>query len=171
MPVWRAVRCNVPIFEFLCSTCNRIYSFLSLSATPSRQPVCPRCGATNLTRVPSSFAVSAGKKSREEKAKEPGGAQDEASMARIEQEMMRMTGELGENDAEDPRVMARMMRRLAEVSGEKMTPTMEEMFRRLEAGEDPDSLEEELGPQLEAEMGEEGGEGGAPTRDEGLYNL
>jgi len=165
----------VPIFEFLCSTCNRIYSFLSLSATPSRQPVCPRCGATNLTRVPSSFAVSAGKKSREKKAKEPGGAQDEASMARIEQEMMRMTGELGENDAEDPRAMARMMRRLAEVSGERMTPTMEEMFRRLEAGEDPDSLEDELGAQLEAEMGEEGGEGGdeggAPTRDDGLYNL
>ncbi|HLE61328.1 MAG TPA: hypothetical protein VI700_07310 [Thermoanaerobaculaceae bacterium] len=121
--------------------------------------------------MPSSFAVSAGKKSREEKPKEPGGAQDEASMARIEQEVMRMTGELGEKDAEDPRVMARMMRRLAEVSGEKMTPTMEEMFRRLEAGEDPDSLEEELGPQLEAEMGEEGGEGGAPTRDEGLYSL
>jgi hypothetical protein len=125
--------------------------------------------------VPSAFAVSAGKKTREEKPKESGGAQDEASMARMERELMSMTGELGEKDAEDPRAMARMMRRLAEVSGEKMTPTMEEMFRRLEAGEDPDSLEDELGPQLEAEMGEEGGqggdEGGAPTRDEGLYSL
>ncbi len=49
--------------------------------------------------------------------------------------------------------MARMMRRLAEASGEPMTPTMDEMFRRLEAGEDPDALEEELGPQLEAETG------------------
>jgi hypothetical protein len=68
--------------------------------------------------------------------------------------------------------MARMMRRLAEASGERMTPTMEEMFRRLESGEDPDALEEELGPQLEAEMGEGGEEGGGgPTRDEGLYNL
>jgi putative FmdB family regulatory protein len=175
MPVLRAVRCDVPIFEFLCPACNRIYSFLSLSTTPSRQPVCPRCGAANLARVPSAFAVSAGKKTREEKPKESGGAQDEASMARMEREMMRMTGELGEKDAEDPRAMARMMRRLAEVSGEKMTPTMEEMFRRLEAGEDPDSLEDELGPQLEAEMGEESGEGGdeggAPTRDEGLYSL
>jgi hypothetical protein len=93
-------------------------------------------------------------------------------MARMEQEVMRMTSDLDEKDAEDPRAMARMMRRLAEASGEKITPTMDEMFRRLEAGEDPDSLEEELGPQLEEEMGEEGGEGaGAPTRDEGLYNL
>jgi putative FmdB family regulatory protein len=161
----------VPIFEFLCPACNRIYSFLSLTPTPSRQPICPRCGATNLTRVPSSFAVSSSRKSGEEKPKETGGPQDDAAQARIEQEMMRMTGELGEKDAEDPRVMARMMRRLAEVSGERMTPTMEEMFRRLEAGEDPDSLEEELGPQLEAEMGEEGGEGAAPTRDDGLYSL
>lgn len=161
----------MPIFEFLCPACNRIYSFLSLSASPSRQPVCPRCGATSLTRVPSSFAVSAGKKTREEKPKEPGGAQDEAAQARVEQEMMRMTSELDEKDAEDPRTMARMMRRLADLSGEKMTPTMEEMFRRLEAGEDPDSLEEELGPQLEAEMGEDGDGGGAPTRDDGLYSM
>jgi putative FmdB family regulatory protein len=161
----------MPIFEFLCPACNRIYSFLSLSASPSRQPVCPRCGATSLTRVPSSFAVSAGKKTREEKPKEPGGAQDEAAQARVEQEMMRMASELDEKDAEDPRTMARMMRRLADLSGEKMTPTMEEMFRRLEAGEDPDSLEEELGPQLEAEMGEDGDGGGAPTRDDGLYSM
>lgn len=161
----------MPIFEFLCPACNRIYSFLSLSATPSRQPVCPRCGATDLRRVPSSFALSGSKKAQQETPKEGGGAQDEAAMARMEQEVMRMTNEIGEADAEDPRVMARMMRRLAEASGEKMTPTMEEMFRRLEAGEDPDALEEELGPQLEAETGEEGGEGGAPTRDEGLYNL
>jgi putative FmdB family regulatory protein len=161
----------VPIFEFICPACNRIYSFLSLTPTPSRTPVCPRCSATNLTRVPSSFAVSSSRKSREEKPKDTGGARDDAAQARVEQEMMRMTSELDEKDAEDPRTMARMMRRLAELSGEKMTPTMEEMFRRLEAGEDPDSLEEELGPQLEAEMGEDEGEGGAPTRDDGLYSL
>jgi putative FmdB family regulatory protein len=172
MAVWRAARCGVPIFEFLCPECNRIYSFLSLSPTPSRRPSCPRCGATNLTRVPSAFAVSATKKSQTDKPKESGDAKDEAAMARMEQEVMRMTNDLNEKDAEDPRVMARMMRRLAEASGEKITATMDEMFRRLEAGEDPDSLEEELGPQLEEEMGEEGGEGaGAPTRDEGLYNL
>jgi putative FmdB family regulatory protein len=165
----------VPIFEFLCPACNRIYSFLSLSSAPSRRPVCPRCGGTDLSRVPSAFAVSGARKTQEEKTKAGGGAADEASMARMERELMRMGSELGEDDAEDPRTMARMMRRLAEASGEQMTPTMNEMFRRLEAGEDPDALEEELGPQLEAEMGEDGGEdgnvGGAPTRDDGLYDL
>jgi putative FmdB family regulatory protein len=165
----------VPIFEFLCPACNRIYSFLSLSSTPSRRPVCPRCGASDLTRVPSAFAVSGAKKTEDPKPSSASAEPDDASMARMERELMRMGSELDENDAEDPRTMARMMRRLAEVSGEKMTPTMNEMFRRLEAGEDPDALEEELGPQLEAEMGEDGGEhggeGGSPTRDEGLYDL
>jgi len=159
----------VPIFEFLCHACNRIYSFLSLSVSPTRRPTCPRCGATNLTRVPSSFAVPKRATAAPAKpsAAEEGG--DDIAAERMEREMMQMVEGLDERDAENPRVMGRMMRRLAEASGEAVTPTMEEMLRRMEAGEDPESLEDELGPQLEAEMG--GAEGGAPTRDEGLYDL
>lgn len=159
----------MPIFEFLCPACNRIYSFLSLAPGSPKQPVCPRCGGTELTRVPSAFSVSSPAKAKPEKA--AAAAPDDASSAQMENEMMRMMEGLDEKDAENPRVMARMMRRMAEVSGEPMTPTMEEMFRRLESGEDPETLEEELGPQLEAEMGDEGGESGAPTRDDGMYSL
>jgi len=163
----------VPIFEFLCNRCNRIYSFLSLSLTPRREPVCPRCGATGLTRVPSTFAVAKGSKSAPAKSESGGEGADDAAADRMEREMMSLAAGLDEKDAEDPRVMAGLMRRLAESSGERVTPTMEEMFRRMEAGEDPEALESELGPQLEAEMGGEGDEagGGAPTRDEGLYDL
>jgi putative FmdB family regulatory protein len=164
----------MPIFEYLCPPCNRIFSFLSLTPSPSRRPVCPKCGNAELSRVPSAFAVS---RSRPE-AKAPGGeagtgGTDDASAQRLEAEAMRMASEMDESDAEDPRTVARMMRRLAEASGEPVTPTMEEMFRRMEAGEDPEALEDELGPQLEAEMGDggEGGEGGAPTRDDGLYGM
>ena len=66
-----------------------------------------------------------------------------------------------------------MMRRLAEVSGEKMTPTMEEMFRRWRPGRTPTRSRRSSGPQLEAEMGDEEGRRGSgrPTRDDGLYNL
>ncbi|MEW6337932.1 MAG: FmdB family zinc ribbon protein [Acidobacteriota bacterium] len=160
----------MPIFEYLCQNCNRIYSFLSLSLAPGREPVCPRCGATGLTRVPSTFAVGGPRKSSQDQPKAKPG--DDAALGRLEQEAMRMAGEIDEKDAEDPRTMARMMRRLAEASGEPVTPAMNEMFRRMEAGEDPEALEEELGPQLEAELGEDG-EGGmaGPTRDEGLYDL
>ena len=159
----------MPIFEFLCPSCNRIYSFLSLASTPSRQPSCPKCGASDLSRVPSAFAVGAG--GRKAAGETAPAAPEDAGDARMESEMMRMLEGIDESDAENPRVMAQLMRRMAEASGEKMTPTMEEMFRRLEAGEDPDTLEEELGPQLEAEMGDEGGGSGPPTRDGGLYSL
>jgi putative FmdB family regulatory protein len=161
----------MPIFEYLCRPCNRIYSFLSLAPSPSRQPSCPRCGASDLTRVPSTFAVPRRGAKSESKPAAPGAAPDDAAMDRMEHEMMQMVSGLDENDTENPRVMARMMRRLAETAGEPVTPTMEEMLRRMEAGEDPETLEDELGPQLEAEMGEEGSGGGAPTRDEGLYDL
>ncbi len=162
----------MPIFEFLCPACNRIFSFLSLRVSPTRRPVCPRCGATDLTRVPSAFAVARGRQESTAPAgTEAGGAGDDAATQRLEHEAMRMASELSETDAEDPRVVARMMRRLAEASGERATPAMEEMFRRMEAGEDPEALEDELGPQLEAESGNEGGGPGAATRDEGLYDL
>ena len=166
----------MPIFEYLCTPCNRIFSFLSLSPNPSRTPVCPRCGNLELGRVPSTFAVARPRPQAAGAAPDagPAGGADDASMQRVEHEAMRMASEMGESDAEDPRAMARMMRRLAEASGEAVTPTMEEMFRRMEAGEDPEALEDELGPQLEAEMGDGGSEedgGGAPTRDDGLYGM
>jgi putative FmdB family regulatory protein len=165
----------MPIFEYLCASCNRIYSFLSLTAKPSRLPACPRCGTTDLARVPSAFAVQSTRKTAEGSASSAEPTGDDAAMGRLEQEAMRMASGLDEKDAEDPRVMARMMRRLAEASGERITPTMDEMFRRMEAGEDPEALEDELGPRLEEEMGGADGEGGeegaAPTHDDGLYGF
>jgi putative FmdB family regulatory protein len=162
----------VPIFEYLCAHCNRIYSFLSFSLTPKRQPTCPKCGSQDLTRVPSSFAVTGtARKSQEseEKASEP----TPDIPPGLERELESLAENLDEKDMEDPRTMGRLMRRLAEASGEPMPPTLEEMIRRMEAGEDPEKLEEELGDQLEEELGaeEEGGESPAPERDPGLYSF
>jgi len=161
----------MPIFEYLCRACNRIYSFLSLRATPEREPVCPRCGSTELERVPSTFAVTGARKTTRDDARPGGGPEPGGSD--LEDKALRMASEMSESDAEDPRAMARMMRRLAQESGERITPAMDEMFRRMEAGEDPEALEEELGPRLEEEMGSEDdeGPGGAPSRDDGLYSL
>jgi hypothetical protein len=47
-------------------------------------------------------------------------------------------------DENDPRAMGRMMRRMAEATGEPMDGQMEEVVRRLEEGADPESLGEEL---------------------------
>ena len=156
----------MPIYEFLCRQCNRIYSFHSFRVQPDREPTCPRCGGGGLTRVPSSFGVGA------RRAGAAGGSEGEGADMddpRMEREMMRLAAEMEGMDENDPRQMASAVRRMAELAGEPVTPAMEEMIRRLEAGEDPEKVEEELGEALEEEAGDEGGGMGAPERDSGLY--
>jgi putative FmdB family regulatory protein len=156
----------MPIYEFLCSRCNRIYSFHSFRADTTKAPVCPRCGAADLRRVPSRFAARRGAAPTD-----PGGG-DDAADERVEREMMRFAAELEGMDENNPREMARAVRRMTEIAGEPVTPAMEEMIRRLEAGEDPERIDEELGNALDEELGGEGGESGAaPERDEGLYPM
>jgi len=163
----------VPIFEYLCKTCNRIYSFLSFSSTPQREAACPKCGASPLTRVPSTFAVATGQR-KSASAEKPQRPSEEVVPPALERELEALASSVDEKDLEDPRTMARLMRRLAEASGEPVPQTLEEMMRRMEAGEDPEKLEEELGDQLEQELGgeeEEGPGAPAPERDPGLYSL
>jgi putative FmdB family regulatory protein len=160
----------MPVYEFLCPRCNRIFSFHSFRVETARVPGCPKCGAGNLRRVPSRFGVAAASKTAT-----PGGGEgaDGGDDPRLEREMMRFASELEGMDEGDPRQMAAAVRRMTELAGEPITPAMEEMIRRLEAGEDPDRIEEELGDALAEEMGEEGGAfgGPAPTRDDGLYPM
>ena len=159
----------MPIYEFLCAGCNRIFSFHSFKVAPGTTPVCPKCGAGELTRVPSQFGVAA------KTGTASGGAADaETDDPRVEREMMRFAAELENMDENDPRAMAKAVRKMTEIAGEPVTPAMEEMIRRLEAGEDPEKVEEEMGDAIEDEMGEESGggfSGAAPTRDSGLYPM
>jgi len=159
----------MPVYEFLCPRCNRIFSFHSFRVETARIPRCPKCDAEDLRRVPSRFGVAAASK-----AAPPGegGEGPDHDDPRMERAMMRFAAELEGMDEGDPRQMAAAVRRMTELAGEPVTPAMEEMIRRLEAGEDPERLEEELGDALEEEMGEAGGtSGAAPTRDDGLYPM
>lgn len=160
----------MPVYEFLCPRCNRIFSFHSFRIETDRVPRCPKCGAEELRRVPSRFGVAAASKTAK-----PGGGEgvEGREDPRLEREMMRFAAELEGMDEGNPRQMAAAVRRMTELAGEPITPAMEEMIRRLEAGEDPDRIEEELGDALAEEMGEgDGGLGGAaPTRDDGLYPM
>lgn len=158
----------MPIYEFLCHQCNMIYSFLSRRVETEKVPVCPKCGAADMTRVPSRFGVSGSSKT------DPGANAGSGDLddPRIERELMRFASELEGMDENDPRQMARAVRKMTEIAGEPVTPAMEEMIRRLEAGEDPEQVEEELGDILEEEMGEGGaGMPGEPGRDDGLYPM
>ena len=160
----------MPVYEFLCETCNKIYSFHSFKVATEKVPSCPKCGDGDLHKVPSTFGVAA-KAGSDSGA---GGDDGDFDDPRMEREMMRFASELEGMDENDPRAMAAAVRRMTEIAGEPVTPAMEEMIRRLEAGEDPEKVEEELGDALEDEMGEDGGGGfgGAPPqRDSGLYPM
>jgi len=87
--------------------------------------------------------------------------------------MAQMEREMESIDENDPRAMGRMMRRMSELTGEPIGGEMEEMVRKLEEGQDPETIEEEMGDLLgdEAEGGGMGGGfPGAPSRDPNLYD-
>jgi len=166
----------MPIYEFYCSACHRIFSFLSRQAAASKVPACPRCGKGGLVRQASRFAVSRG---RPETSPEDEGLGD-LDEARLERAMASMAGEMDKLNEDDPRQMAGLMRKLYRASGLELGPGMDEAIRRLEAGEDPDQIEEEMGDVLEQEDPfAAGGTPGLkdlrrrlpPSRDETLYEM
>ena len=56
----------------------------------------------------------------------------------------------------DPKQMGQLMRKMCEMTGERMDEPMEEVVRKLEEGMDPDALEERMGDFL----GDDGGRKG-----------
>jgi putative FmdB family regulatory protein len=161
----------MPIYEFGCPDCRTIYQFWGKASDRNRRPTCPGCGRRNLARVPSSFAVaSRGGDGDEGGAGGEGAGGDDplanlspAQQARMERELSGLMAKAEGLDENNPREMGAFMRRMTEVAGLPDDPTMQEAIRRMEAGEDPDRIEEELGDFL----GDEGGEGaGAPDAEE-----
>jgi len=90
--------------------------------------------------------LKGGAKSEEGEEPSPFGDLDDERMERAMASMAEEMGGFGEGDGpEDPRALARMLRKFGDATGLDAGPRMEEMLRRLEAGEDPDALEAEMG--------------------------
>ena len=131
---------SMPVYEFYCNDCHTIFNFLSRRVNTEKQPDCPRCGRVQLERQVSRFAVS---KNRAE-SEEPLPGMPEMDDEKLEQAMMSLAGDMEGVDENDPRAMARFMRKLSETTGMNLGP-MEEAIRRLESGADPEELEAEMG--------------------------
>ncbi len=89
----------------------------------------------------------------------------------MEQAMEALAQEAEGSSEDDPRQMARMMRKLYDTTGLSLGPGMEEAIRRMESGENPDKIEEELGDALDQEDpfgGSEGDRGSAGQGGEGM---
>ncbi len=168
----------MPIYEFACPKCRKIFSFLSKRLNPDRLPVCPKCGSKHLEKQISRFAATRGLA----EPAAPGGPEDDEGpmpdfddprMARAMAEMERDMEHLDENN---PKHMAHMMRKMKDLMPPGMAPKeLEVAIKRLEAGEDPEKIEEDMGDVLGDLMGggeEERGTGarGGYTHDSGLYD-
>ena len=173
----------MPIFEYFSPDTNTVYSFFARGSLPEGAlPRCPDGDQFAMQKLMSGFAVvrRAGEKSSEggDEAEDP---RMEAAMAELEREMSGM-----DEENPDPRQMGHLMRRMSEITGEKMPEVMEEMVARLEKGEDPEKLEEEYGDLADMEDFADGDSGSnstpgmskallrrmrGPVRDPELYEM
>ena len=176
----------MPIYEFYCPQNHRIYQFYARTlAQGGTVPRCPDNPRFRMQKILSPFAVvGSGQKKADDGggAAAPPGLADPAADARMEAAMGQMEQEFSSVDENDPRAMGRMIRRMADLTGERIGGEMEEVVRKLEEGADPDSLESELGGEAgdggEAAPAPEPAPGkhrfrprrGAPLRDPRLYD-
>jgi hypothetical protein len=139
----------MPIYEYYCPQNHTIYQFYAKTLAQGQTvPKCPDNPEFRMQKLVSAFAVTRG--GRKDDATQGAAGAPEASDhpaedARMEAAMSAMESEFAHVDENDPRAMARMMRRMSELTGEKIDGEMEEVVRKLEEGADPDSLEEQLG--------------------------
>jgi putative FmdB family regulatory protein len=163
----------MPIYEFYCRDCHRVMSFLSRAVNTEKTPACPHCGRSDLARRASAFAISKGRKEEPKPEAPPGPDFDEA---RLEKAMAALGGDLDSLDENDPRQGAQLMRKLFSATGMPVAGGMEEALKRMEAGEDPEKIEEEMGDVFEQDpfgglLGGEGGEKDASPGEKRLGRL
>lgn len=116
----------MPIYEYFCHQCQRRVSLLfrSFADAETKTAICPRCGGEHLSRLISRVAVVRSEESRLDDLSDP--------------------GSLGDLDENDPKSLARFMRKMADETGEDLGPEFNEVIGRLEAGEDPEAIERSM---------------------------
>jgi len=124
---------TLPIYEYRCQDCRRRVSlfFRSFSEVED-EPTCPRCHGARLTRLISRVSVVRSEDSRLDDMADP-------SM-------------LDGLDEDDPKSLARWMRKMSAETGEDMPQEFDEVIDRLERGQSPEEIEESM-PDLGSDLG------------------
>jgi putative FmdB family regulatory protein len=123
----------MPIYEYRCYDCRRRVSLFFRSFSDVEEaPECPRCGGTNLKRLISRVAVVHSEESRLDNLADP-------TM-------------LDGLDEDDPKSIARWMRKMSAETGEEMPEEFDEVVDRLESGQSPEAIEEAM-PDLAGDLG------------------
>ncbi len=126
----------MPIYEYMCEECGRKLSFLVFRIEEPADATCRHCGSSNLRRLMSRFAMVRSEEDRLESLADP--------------------SKWGDLDENDPRSVARFMKKMGQEMGEDL-------------GEDFDQIVEEA--EEEAARGtfdrdEEEGAGGSSSAEE-----
>ena len=131
----------MPIYEYRCADCKKKVSvfFRSFSEVDHAAARCPNCNGSQLTRLISKVRVIRG-------------ASASSSSEGVDDSM------LDGLDENDPRSLGKMMRRMADETGEDLGAEFGEVVGRLEKGEDPEAIEKSM-PELADTAGEVGGAG------------
>ena len=163
----------MPIYEFYCGACHMIFNFYAGSVNTTKRPSCPKCDKPKLERRMSVFSTPRNRGEEAEDAPLP-----DLDETKMEKAMQVLSKEADHMDENDPKQAANLMRKLSDMTGLNLGPGMEEALRRMEAGEDPEQVEAEMGDLLEEEEPltlKEGSVKAAhsrpPIKDEQLYFL
>lgn len=108
----------MPIYEYRCTQCGRKTTVLTLRASEVVHPTCERCGSTRLDRLMSRFAMPRSDDARLDDLTDPSA--------------------LGAVDENDPKSMARWMRKMGHELGEDAGEDFDEMVDQMEAGDGGD---------------------------------
>jgi putative FmdB family regulatory protein len=115
----------MPTYDYRCLACRKRLSLvLSYSEYGQAPVVCPHCGSGNVKRLISRVRVLRSEDSRLDSLADP--------------------DDWGDVDENDPRSIARAMRRMGDEMGEDLPDEFDDVVDRLEAGEDPESVENSL---------------------------
>jgi putative FmdB family regulatory protein len=131
----------MPTYEYRCQGCRARVSIYQTYEEYGRSPVsCPKCGSANLQRLISRVRFARSEEARLDSLADP--------------------SDWGDVDENDPRSLARMMRKMGSELGEETPPEFDEVMGRLESGESPEDIEQSM-PDL----------GGGLGGDEGVDDL
>ena len=109
----------MPIYEYRCNKCNKRVSVLTLRVSEEVKPECDRCGSKKLSRLMSRFATVKSEEARLEALSDP------SSLSGV--------------DENDPKSMARWMRKMGKEMGEDLSgEDFDQMIDEVEAGNMPD---------------------------------
>ena len=116
----------MPRYDYRCRDCERGFTltYESIAAMEAATPTCPHCGSTALNELIRRVRVMTSEEQRLEKLADP--------------------ARLGALEDEDPREMGRLLREMANETGEDPGEEFNEVIDRLEAGESPESIEQSM---------------------------